>query len=121
MLLTDLCRAAAAARVAQTKTGVDGPTQQPALTRLRWQGLTRSDFAQGTKPVNRILAALGLTLLATSSSLAQSRCDQVKEAVATYGYTVAKRYALAHYGKEAVRDAERCLVKAEHRHHIHHL
>jgi hypothetical protein len=78
-------------------------------------------FLRKEKKVNRILAALGLTLLATGSSLAQSRCDQVKQAVATYGYTVAKQYALAHYTKEAVRDAERCLMKTEHRRHIHRL
>jgi len=61
--------------------------------------------------MTRILVAVSVALLLTNSSLAQSYCDQVKEAVATYGYSAAKRHALAHYGIRAVRAGDRCLTK----------
>ncbi len=71
----------------------------------------------------RILAAIGMTLLAATPALAQSYCAQVRQGVATYGYSAARRYALAHYGKEAVRYADRCLRGAHHqadmRRHYH--
>jgi hypothetical protein len=59
----------------------------------------------------RILAAIAVVLLLTSSSFAQSYCEQVRQAVATYGYTAAKRHAIAHYTKEEVRVADRCLTR----------
>ena len=65
----------------------------------------------------KILAALGLTLLATSPSLAESRCNQVRHAAATYGYTMVRQYTLTHYGEGAARYADRCLMKTKHRHH----
>ena len=60
----------------------------------------------------RILAAIGMTLLVATPALAQSYCAQVRQGVATYGYSAAKRYALAHYGIEAVRYGDRCLMGA---------
>jgi hypothetical protein len=44
----------------------------------------------------------------------QSYCDQVRQAVATYGYAAAKRHALAHYSKHEVEVADRC-VRGGHR------
>jgi hypothetical protein len=61
--------------------------------------------------MTRILVAIGVALLLTNSSLAQSYCDQVRQAVATYGYTAAKRHAIAHYDSRAVRAGDRCLRK----------
>ena len=54
--------------------------------------------------------ALGAPLLLADGALAQSYCVQVREAVATYGYETAKRYAVANYSKEAVEAAEKCLT-----------
>jgi anti-sigma regulatory factor (Ser/Thr protein kinase) len=58
----------------------------------------------------RTLAAVGVALLLTNSALAQSYCDQVRQAEATYGYAEAKRHAMAHYSKEAVRVADKCVT-----------
>jgi hypothetical protein len=57
----------------------------------------------------RILVAFGVVLLLTSSSLSQSYCEQVRQAVATYGYAAAKRHAMAHYGPQGVAAGDRCL------------
>lgn len=40
-----------------------------------------------------------------------ANCAQIRQAVATYGYAAARRYALAHYGTEAVKYGQRCLAK----------
>ena len=61
--------------------------------------------------IRMILFAVGIALMLTNSSLAQSYCDQVRQAVATYGYNAAKRHALAHYDIRAVRAGDRCLTK----------
>jgi hypothetical protein len=58
-----------------------------------------------------ILIALGVVLLLPNPSFAQSHCAQVRQAVATYGYTAARRHALAHYGAKAVRTGDRCLAR----------
>ncbi len=58
-----------------------------------------------------ILVALAVTLLLTNSSLAQSYCEQIRQAVATYGYMAAKRHALAHYGREAVIAGDKCVTR----------
>lgn len=55
------------------------------------------------------LCAFAVVLLLTNSSSAQSYCDQVRQAVATYGYAAAKRHAMAHYSKEAVAAADKCV------------
>ena len=60
-----------------------------------------------------VLVGLGGLLLLANSAAAQSYCDQVRQAVTTYGYTSAKRYAVAHYSSEAVKAAERCLSRAD--------
>jgi len=49
-----------------------------------------------------ILAAVAVTLLMTETALAQSYCDQVRQAVAIYGLEAARQHAMAHYGPEAV-------------------
>jgi len=59
----------------------------------------------------RIPIVVGVALLLTNSALAQSYCDQVRQAVATYGYAAAKRHAMAHYSRQAVRTADRCLTR----------
>jgi hypothetical protein len=60
--------------------------------------------------MTRILIAVGVALLLTNSSLAQSYCDQVRQAVATYGYAAAKRHAIANYSREAVAAADKCVA-----------
>jgi hypothetical protein len=40
--------------------------------------------------MTRILTTIGIVLLLTGPSLAQSYCAQVRQAVATYGYAAAK-------------------------------
>src|ERR1700688_3356835 len=57
----------------------------------------------------RILVAVVVAVLLTNSSLAQSYCDQVRQAVATYGYAAAKRHAMATYSKREVEVADRCM------------
>jgi hypothetical protein len=57
----------------------------------------------------RLLVTLGVAVLASHSAQAQSYCDQVRMAVATYGYEAARKHALANYGKEAVEVADKCL------------
>jgi hypothetical protein len=64
--------------------------------------------------IRTILCAGAVTVVLTSSSWAQSYCDQVRQAVATYGYAAAKRHALAHYSKHEVEVADRC-VRGGHR------
>ena len=64
----------------------------------------------------RLLVAIGATFLLTSPLLADpgpsaADCEQIRQAVATYGYTAARRYAKAHYGVEAVKYGDRCLTK----------
>ena len=66
----------------------------------------------------RFLVAIGATFLLTNPLLAESvpsaaNCEQIRQAVATYGYATAKRYGLAHYGIEAVRYGERCLMRKQ--------
>ena len=65
--------------------------------------------------MSRNLAAIGIVLLLTSPSFAQSYCDQVRQAVATYGYVAAKQHAMAHYTREEVRVGDRCLTRKSHR------
>jgi hypothetical protein len=58
----------------------------------------------------KILCAVGFALVMTNASMAQEYCDQVKQAVATYGYAAAKAHALAHYTRHEVAVADRCLT-----------
>jgi hypothetical protein len=66
-----------------------------------------------------VLAAAGIVPMA-NSSLAQSgpdaaQCQQIRQAVAQYGYEAARRHALANYGPEAVKMGDRCLTGADRR------
>ena len=61
----------------------------------------------------RILLIVAVALLLTGRASAQSEanCDEIRQAVATYGYEDARRHALLHYGAEAVEAGEKkCLV-----------
>jgi hypothetical protein len=40
-------------------------------------------------------------------------CEQVRQAVAQYGYAKAKRYAVTHYGKQAANYGDQCLTKKQ--------
>ena len=67
--------------------------------------------------MTKFLAALGTALVLTIPLLVQpaqsgpgpGNCDEVRQAVATYGYAAARHYALIHYGKQAVAYGDRCL------------
>ena len=61
------------------------------------------------------LVVVGVSLLVTNSALAQSYCDQVRQAVAIFGHAASKQHALEHYGKEAVEAGERCLRQGKSR------
>jgi hypothetical protein len=58
-----------------------------------------------------IAVGVGVVLLG-DPALADARCDQVKQAVATYGYAAAHKHALENYGKEAVAFGDKCLGQA---------
>ena len=60
--------------------------------------------------MTRILVAAGVLLLLTEYPSAQSNCEQIRQAVATYGYAAARRHAMENYGIEAVRVGDRCLM-----------
>src|ERR1700731_3420615 len=88
--------------------------------RARWRSLrgTRGVNViakRGTVHMTRILliAAVALSLLLTNRAGAQSEanCDEIRQAVATYGYEEARRHAMTHYGAEAVEAGEKkCLA-----------
>ena len=67
--------------------------------------------------MRRILVAVGIALLTTGSSLtttsswAQSaaNCEQIRQAVAQYGYAAARAHAMRTYGADAVRNGDKCL------------
>jgi hypothetical protein len=56
----------------------------------------------------RILSTVAFALLLTNFAMAQSYCDQVKQAVATYGYAAAKAHSMAHYSAREVAVADKC-------------
>jgi hypothetical protein len=58
--------------------------------------------------MTRILLAGSVVLLLTDYSWCQSNCEQIRQAVATYGYEAARQHALAHYGSEAVKEGDKC-------------
>jgi hypothetical protein len=60
-----------------------------------------------------LVAAVGLTLLLADAALAQTedQCDQVRAAVAQYGYKAAKAHADANLGRDEVRAASACLKR----------
>ena len=49
----------------------------------------------------------------SSPGVSAANCQQVRDAVATYGYAAARHYALIHYGKQAVAAGDRCLSKKQ--------
>jgi hypothetical protein len=57
----------------------------------------------------RILSTVAFGLLLTNFATAQSYCDQVRQAVATYGYAAAKQHAMAHYSAREVAVADKCV------------
>lgn len=67
--------------------------------------------------MKRILVAVGIALLTTASSLtttsswAQSaaNCEQIRQAIAQYGYAAARAHAMRTYGPEAVRNGDKCI------------
>jgi len=62
---------------------------------------------------NIAVAAVGLTLLLADAALAQTedQCNQVRAAVAQYGYKVAKAHADATLSHDEVRAASDCLKR----------
>jgi len=68
-----------------------------------------------------LVAATGLILLSANAALAQSegQCQQVRAAVAQYGYKAAKAHAQATMSPEAVRAADSCVRdRSGTRHHM---
>jgi hypothetical protein len=61
--------------------------------------------------MTRIFVAIAVALLSTSYAWAQSQanCEQIRQAVAQYGYAAARAHAMAHYGADAVRSGDKCL------------
>jgi hypothetical protein len=57
-----------------------------------------------------IVAAVALLLTNRAWAQSEANCDEIRQAVATYGYEEARRHAMMHYGAEAVEAGERkCL------------
>ena len=69
----------------------------------------------------RFVVTIGAAFLLTNPAFPKSvqsvptaaDCEQIRQAVATYGYAAAKRHALIHYGKKAVRAGDRCLTEKD--------
>jgi hypothetical protein len=63
----------------------------------------------------RIVLLIGAILLVANNAFAQApssgQCEQVREAVARYGYAAARRHALETYGPEAVRVGDQCFAR----------
>jgi hypothetical protein len=58
-----------------------------------------------------LIAAAALLLTNRASAQSEANCDEIRQAVATYGYEDARRHAMAHYGAEAVEAGEKkCLA-----------
>jgi hypothetical protein len=58
--------------------------------------------------MTRILVAIAVALLLTDYSWSQSNCEQIRQAIATYGYAAARQHALTHYGPEALKEGDKC-------------
>jgi hypothetical protein len=64
----------------------------------------------------RIFLLSGAVVLMPAYSFAQSspdpaQCEQLKQAVAQYGYAAARRHALETWGPEAVKFGDKCFTK----------
>jgi hypothetical protein len=66
----------------------------------------------------RLVIAVGVVVLLGDSALADDRCEQVKQAVATYGYAAARKHALENYGIEAVAFGDKCLRESGGKHRL---
>jgi hypothetical protein len=62
-----------------------------------------------------LIIVVGVALLLTNRAWAQSEanCEEIKQAIATYGYEDARRHALIHYGAEAVEAGEKKCLNIE--------
>jgi hypothetical protein len=62
----------------------------------------------------RFLLLAGALLLMPGYALAQApsadQCQQIKQAVAQYGYAAARRHALETYGADAVKVGDQCFA-----------
>jgi hypothetical protein len=67
-----------------------------------------------TRIVVAVAAVLLLTSFSSAQSISDSQCQQIREAVAKYGYAAARRHAMANYGAEAVAAGDRCLGRHGH-------
>ena len=65
--------------------------------------------------MTRIFVAVGVALLSTSYAWAQSaaNCEQIRQAVAQYGYAAARAHAMRTYGAEAVASGDKCLGRGD--------
>jgi hypothetical protein len=65
--------------------------------------------------MTRVLIIVGVALVLTNRAWAQSEanCEEIRQAVATYGYEDARRHALIHYGAEAVEAGEKKCLNIE--------
>jgi hypothetical protein len=45
------------------------------------------------------------------------QCQQIRQAVAQYGFAAARRHAMATYGPEAVKIGDKCFAKKPRRRH----
>jgi hypothetical protein len=69
--------------------------------------------------VPRLLLLTGVILLMADYTFAQDyssdptpmQCLLIKQAVAEYGFTAARRHALETYGPEAVKTGDKCFTK----------
>jgi hypothetical protein len=65
----------------------------------------------------RFLLLTGAVLLMPAYCFAQSspdqtQCEQIRQAVAQYGYVAARRHALETWGPEAVKFGDKCFTKS---------
>jgi hypothetical protein len=74
-------------------------------------------FEKDGHMIIRLAIAVGVAVLLGGSASAEGYCDQVKQAVATYGYASARKHALENYGKEAVAFGDKCLGRGGGKHH----
>ena len=68
--------------------------------------------------MTRLLTIAAAIVLMADHALAQGapdptpeQCQQIKDAVAQYGYAAARRHALENYGPEAVRVGDKCFAR----------
>jgi len=74
--------------------------------------------------MTKFLVAIGAVFLLVQPMSARSApnpqagpsaadCEQVRQAVAQYGYAAARRFAVTHYGKQAANYGDQCLTKKQ--------